>query len=184
MEKYPEYIGKFTFVELGAPSRTHIKRYHDLMAELDETVERTNWRFQTKGWKPLVFLKAHHSHEQINPFYRTADLCMVTSLHDGMNLVAKEFVASREDNNGVLILSQFTGASRELSDAIIVNPYSIEEMADSIKIALTMNHNEKTERMSRMRNVIKERNVYRWAANIITTLSRLRIIINNEEEKA
>ena len=183
MEKYPEYIGQFTFVELGAPSRTHIKKYHDLMAELDETVDKINWRFQTKGWKPIVFLKAHHSHEQINPFYKAVDLCMVTSLHDGMNLVAKEFVASRDDNDGVLILSQFTGASRELQDAIIVNPYSTEEMADSIHIALTMNSNEKSERMLRMRAVLKERNVYRWAANIITTLSRLRITSTVEEEK-
>jgi trehalose-6-phosphate synthase len=181
LEKYPEYIGQFTFVELGAPSRTHIKKYHDLMAELDETVDKINWRFQTKGWKPIVFLKAHHSHEQINPFYKAVDLCMVTSLHDGMNLVAKEFVASRDDTEGVLILSQFTGASRELQDAIIVNPYSTEEMADSIHIALTMNSNEKSERMLRMRAVLKERNVYRWAANIITALSRVRISINIEE---
>ncbi len=184
LEKYPEYIGQFTFVELGAPSRIHIKRYHDLMAELDETVDKINWRFQTKGWKPIIFLKAHHSHEQINPFYKTVDLCMVTSLHDGMNLVAKEFVASRDDNDGVLILSQFTGASRELQDSIVVNPYSVEEMADSINIALTMSQKEKAERMIRMRTVLKERNVYRWAANIITNLSRLRISNNIEEEKS
>lgn len=182
-EKYPDFIGQFTFIGLGAPSRTHIKRYHDLMAELDETVDKINWRFQTKGWKPIVFLKAHHSHEQIKPFYKTADLCMVTSLHDGMNLVAKEFVASREDNDGVLILSQFTGASRELQDAIIVNPYSIEDMADSIQIALTMNHKERSERMSRMQTILKERNVYRWAANIITALSHLRITVNIEGNK-
>ncbi len=181
-EKYPDFIGQFTFVGLGAPSRTHIKRYHDLISELDETVDKINWRFQTKSWKPIVFLKAHHSHEQINPFYKTADLCMVTSLHDGMNLVAKEFVASRVDNDGVLILSQFTGASRELQDAIIVNPYSIEEMADAIHSALIMKHKERSERMTRMQNILKERNVYRWAANIITTLSRLRVTINMEEK--
>ncbi|MFA5805856.1 MAG: trehalose-6-phosphate synthase, partial [Melioribacteraceae bacterium] len=183
LEKYPDFIGQFTFIELGAPSRTLIKRYHDLIAELDETVDKINWRFQTKGWRPIVFLKAHHSHEQINPFYKSAELCMVTSLHDGMNLVAKEFVASRDDEDGVLILSQFTGASRELQDALIVNPYSIEEVADAIYAALTMPREERTERMQRMRTILKERNVYRWAANIITTLSRLRVTINAEEKK-
>lgn len=184
LEKYPDFIGQFTFIELGAPSRTLIKRYHDLIAELDETVDKINWRFQTKGWRPIVFLKAHHSHEQINPFYKSAELCMVTSLHDGMNLVAKEFVASRDDEDGVLILSQFTGASRELQDALIVNPYSVEEVADAIYAALTMPREERTERMQRMRTILKERNVYRWAANIITTLSRLRVTINVEEKKS
>lgn len=175
LEKYPEFIGQFTFIELGAPSRTHIKRYHDLMAEMEETIDRINWRFQTKNWRPIAFLKAHHNHETINRFYEAADVCTVTSLHDGMNLVAKEFVASRDDENGVLILSQFTGASQELPDALVVNPYDIEEMADAIHIALTMSPKERTARMQRMRTVIKERNVYRWAANIVTTLSRLRI---------
>jgi alpha,alpha-trehalose-phosphate synthase [UDP-forming] len=175
LEKYPEYIGQFTFVELGAPSRTHIKRYHDLMAEVEETVEKINWRFRQQDWKPLIFLKAHHDHNTINPFYRVADLCMVTSLHDGMNLVAKEFVAAREDEDGVLILSQFTGASRELQDSIVVNPYDIEEMAGAIHSALTMPQNERSERMRRMREVLRDRNVYRWAGNIISTLSRLRL---------
>jgi alpha,alpha-trehalose-phosphate synthase [UDP-forming] len=175
LEKYPEYVGQFTFVELGAPSRTHIKRYHDLMAEVEETVDKINWRFRMKDWKPIVFLKAHHGHQTINPFYRVAQLCMVTSLHDGMNLVAKEFVATRDDEDGVLILSQFTGASRELQDAIIVNPYDVEELADAIHTALTMQRKERHERMHHMREVIRDRNVYRWAGNIISTLSRLRL---------
>ena len=175
LEKYPEYVGKFTFVELGAPSRTHIKRYHDLIAELDETVDSINWSLQTKNWKPIVFLKAHHSHETIGEYYRAADICMVTSLHDGMNLVSKEFIATRTDEDGVLILSQFAGASRELPDALIVNPYDIEEMAEALHQALTMEKSERLERMQEMRTVVKERNVYRWAANIITTLSHLRM---------
>jgi alpha,alpha-trehalose-phosphate synthase [UDP-forming] len=175
LEKYPEYIGKFTFVELGAPSRTHIKRYHDLIAELDETVDRINWSFQTKNWKPIVFLKAHHDHKTIGEYYRAADVCMVTSLHDGMNLVAKEFIATRTDEDGVLILSQFTGASRELPDSLIVNPYDIEETAEAIHQALTMGKSERRQRMHELRTVVKERNVYRWAANIITTLSHLRM---------
>lgn len=175
LEKYPEYIGKFTFVELGAPSRTHIKRYHDLIAELDETADRINWSFQTKNWKPIIFLRAHHDHKAIGEYYRAADVCMVTSLHDGMNLVAKEFIATRTDEDGVLILSQFTGASRELPDSIIVNPYDIEETAEAIHQALTMDKSERKERMQELRMVVKERNVYRWAANIITTLSHLRM---------
>jgi trehalose 6-phosphate synthase len=178
LQKYPDYIGQFTYIGIGAPSRTHIKRYHDLAAELDETVDKINWRFQSKGWRPIVFLKAHHSHKEISNYYKAADVCMVTSLHDGMNLVAKEFVASRDDNDGVLILSQFTGASRELQDSILVNPYSIEEVADSIYMALNMSSKERFERMTRMRTVLKERNVYRWAARIITELSRLRIALN------
>jgi trehalose 6-phosphate synthase len=175
LEKYPEFVGEFIFIELGAPSRTHIKRYRDLMTEVEEMVDKINWRFQTKGWKPIVFLKAHHSHEEINRFYKASDICMVTSLHDGMNLVAKEFVVSRNDEDGVLILSQFAGASRELKDAIIVNPYDIEEMADAIHFSLTMEHDEKSERMRQMRAVVKEHNIYRWSGNLITTLARLRI---------
>lgn len=175
LEKYPEFAGEFTFVELGAPSRTHIKRYRDLMAEVEEMADKINWRFQTKGWRPIVFLKAHHSHEEINRFYKVADLCTVTSLHDGMNLVAKEFVASRADEDGVLILSQFAGASRELKDAIIVNPYDIEGMADAIYLAIAMEPNERSERMVRMRQVVREHNIYRWAGNLITALARLRM---------
>lgn len=174
LEKRPEFIGAFTFVELGAPSRTHIKRYHDLIAEVEETVNRINWRFEVKGWKPIVLLKAHHSHEAISRFYRVADVCMVTSLHDGMNLVAKEFVASRDDGDGVLILSRFAGASRELTEALIVNPYDIEEMADAVYLSLTMEPKQRAERMSRMRTVVRENNIYRWAADLITALARLR----------
>lgn len=181
LEKYPDFVGQFTFVELGAPSRTHIKRYHELLAEVEETADKINWRFQSKDWKPIVFLKAHHTHEKINRFYKAADVCMVTSLHDGMNLVAKEFIAARDDEDGVLILSQFTGASRELPDALIVNPYDIEEMAEVLHLALLMNPHERSERMRRLRVVAKERNVYRWAANLITTLARLRLPKTAEE---
>ena len=174
LEKYSEFVGKFTFIELGAPSRTHIKRYRELTTEVEEMVEKINWRFRMKGWKPIVFLKAHHSHEDINRYYRASDICMVTSLHDGMNLVAKEFVVTRDDEDGVLVLSKFAGASRELKDAVMINPYDIEEMADAIHLSLTMEPSERTERMKRMRTVVKEHNIYRWAGNLITTLARLR----------
>jgi trehalose 6-phosphate synthase len=175
LEKYQDYQGKFTFVELGAPSRTHIKEYHDLMATVEAEADRINWRFKTKEWQPIVFLEKHHSHEEIRPFYETADLCMVTSLHDGMNLVAKEFVSARDDETGVLILSQFTGASRELRDALIVNPYDIEEMAEAIRIALEMGLEEQKTRMRSMRETLKNRNIYYWATDLITALARVRL---------
>lgn len=173
LEKYPEYVGEFTFIELGAPSRTHIQRYHDFISEVEKTVETINWKFQTKKWRPILFLKAYHSHEDILPFYKIADVCMVTSLHDGMNLVAKEFISARDDEDGALILSQFTGASRELHDALIVNPYDIETMAEAIRTALQMPDMERRERMKRMRNIVHERNIYRWAGNLITAISKL-----------
>ncbi len=175
LEKFPSYQGKFTFVQIGAPSRTHIKRYHDLFAEVEAEAERINWRFQSGKWKPIVLLKRQHSHQEIEPYYRAADLCLVTSLHDGMNLVAKEFLAARRDERGVLILSQFTGAARELRDALLVNPYDIDQTADAIRAALEMEPEDKQLRMQRMRKVIKEHNIYRWAGNLITELCEVRL---------
>jgi len=175
LEKYPSYQGKFSFVQIGAPSRTHIKRYHDLLAEMEAEADRINWRFQSGNWKPIVFLKRQHSHHEIEPYYRAADLCLVTSLHDGMNLVAKEFLAARRDERGVLILSQFTGAARELRDALLVNPYDIDQTADAIRAALEMEPEDKQLRMQRMRKLIKEHNVYRWAGNLITELCEVRL---------
>jgi trehalose-6-phosphate synthase len=175
LEKYPKYQGLFTFVELGAPSRTHIQAYHDLMGDLERESERINWRFQTKEWKPILFLKKHHSHEEIQPFYEAADLCLVTSLHDGMNLVAKEFIGAKENGKGVLILSQFTGASRELRDALLVNPYDIEQMAEAIRQGLEMEPEEQQARMQRMREILTERNIYRWAADLISALAQIRL---------
>lgn len=173
-EKYPQYKKKFVFVQLAAPSRVHIKRYHDLMAEIDELIEKTNWKHSDSNWKPVLYLKRHFSLDEIEPFYKMADLCIVSSLHDGMNLVAKEYVAAKKDLSGSLILSQFTGAAKELTDAIQVNPYSIEEFADSIKLALQMPADERMKRMEKMRRVISESNVYRWAGNIITELTALK----------
>ena len=174
LEKYPQYKKKFVFIQLAAPSRVHIKRYHDLMAEIDELIEKKNWKHSDPDWKPIVYLKRHFSLDEIEPFYKMADLCIVSSLHDGMNLVAKEYVATKSDLSGVLILSQFTGAARELADAIQINPYSIEEFADSIKLALQMPQEEKTKRMENMRKIVSENNVYRWAGNIITELAALK----------
>jgi trehalose 6-phosphate synthase len=175
LEKHATYREKFTFLQIGAPSRTHIKRYHDLLAEVESEAERINWRFQTGKWKPIVFMKRQHSHHEIQRFYRTADLCLVTSLHDGMNLVAKEFVAARQDEQGVLVLSRFTGAAREFPDALLVNPYDIEQTAEALRIALEMNTEERKSRMQRMRRVVREHNIYRWAGSLIGELCEVRL---------
>jgi trehalose 6-phosphate synthase len=175
LEKYPNYQGKFSFVQIGAPSRTRIKRYHDFSAECASEAERINLRFQSGKWKPIVFRNRHHNHQEVERFYRAADFCLVTSLHDGMNLVAKEYLAARHDEDGVLILSPFTGASRELADALIVNPYDTEQLADAIHAALEMEPAERTARMRRTRRVVKERNVYRWAGSLIGELCEVRV---------
>ena len=175
LEKHPNYQGKFTFVQIGAPSRTHIKRYHDLLADVDAEAERINSRFQGGKWRPIVFLKRHHSHQEISRYYRAADLCLVTSLHDGMNLVAKEFVAARHDEQGVLLLSQFTGVAREFVDAVLVNPYDIERTSDAIRYSLEMAPDERRTRMQHMRKLVKEQNIYRWAGNLIADLCSVRI---------
>jgi trehalose 6-phosphate synthase len=173
-EKYPSFRGEFTFVQIGAPSRSEIRRYHDLMLEVEQEAERINRRFQTSEWRPIVLLARHHGREEILPYYRHADLCMVTSLHDGMNLVAKEYVAARHDEQGVLLLSRFTGACHELVDALIVNPYDTEEVASAIYRAFQMSPEERHLRMRRMRTVVREHNVYRWAANLISELCEIR----------
>ena len=173
-DKYPEYKGKFVFIQLAAPSRTHIKRYHDLMGEIDEVVEKVNWKHSENGWKPVIYLKRYFSSEEIKPYYGLADICIVSSLHDGMNLVAKEYAASKNDLNGALILSCFTGAARELVDAIQINPYSTEKFADAIRYAIVMPRDEKCRRMRNMRKIISENNVYRWAGSIISEIASLR----------
>ena len=184
LEKHPHYREKFTFMQLAAPSRTHIKRYHDLLAEVELEAERINWRFQTGKWKPIVFLKAQHTHEVIQRFYKTADLCLVTSLHDGMNLVAKEFLAARSDEQGVLILSRFAGAARELEDALLVNPYDIDQTAEAIRFALEMKADEREARMRRMRRQLRERNIFRWAGNLIGDLCEVRLDLISEPRPA
>jgi trehalose 6-phosphate synthase len=178
--KHPRYQGQFTFVQIGAPSRSHLKRYHDLMEEVEAEAERINRRFQTERWKPIVFLNRQHSHQEIQRYYRAAHFCLVTSLHDGMNLVAKEFVASRQDERGVLILSCFTGAAHELHDALQINPYDIDQTAEAIRVALEMPPEEKELRMRRMRKTVKEHNVYRWAGTLIADLCELRLDASEE----
>ncbi|MCU7549309.1 trehalose-6-phosphate synthase [Chitinophagaceae bacterium LB-8] len=172
-DKYPSYIGRFTFVQIGAPSRTLIKSYADIVSAVENEANRINWKLKTKNWQPILFLKKHHSHEEIIPFYQSANFCMVTSLHDGMNLVAKEYIAARDHNDGVLILSQFAGASNGLYGALIINPYDIEQSADAIKAALEMPGDEQQHKMKHMRRMVMSHNVYAWAASILKSMASI-----------
>jgi trehalose-6-phosphate synthase len=175
LELNPAYQQRFTFVQIGAPSRTDIERYKNFLDEVTAEAERINAHFRAGGWKPIVLLKKHHSHEQIARYYRAASFCMVTSLHDGMNLVAKEFAAARSDERGVLILSTFAGAAHELPDALLVNPYDISQVADSVHRALEMPEEEQARRMQRMRQSVRKYNVFRWAAHLLSDLTEIRI---------
>jgi trehalose 6-phosphate synthase len=172
-EKHPEYLGKFTFVQIGAPSRSLLKTYSDTISSVDNEVNRINWKLKTKNWQPILFLKKHHSHEEIIPFYQAADFCMVTSLHDGMYLVAKEYISARNNNDGVLILSQFAGASQELHNALVINPYDIEASADAIYDALQMPMEQQKQRMKQMRRMVMSNNVYSWASSILRTMASI-----------
>jgi alpha,alpha-trehalose-phosphate synthase [UDP-forming] len=175
LELNPTYQRRFTFIQIAAPSRTNIDRYQKLLDEVTAEAARINARFQAGRWMPIVLLKKHHSHEQIARFYRAASVCLVTALHDGMNLVAKEFVVSRDDDRGVLVLSTFAGAAQELSDALLVNPYDVEQVAGAILRALEMSSDEQATRMQHLRGNVRENNVYRWAANLLSDLTDIRI---------
>jgi len=182
LELHPEYQRRFSFVQIGAPSRTDIERYRLFLEEVSAEAERINARFQAGRWKPIVLLKRHHSHEEIARYYHAASVCMVTSLHDGMNLVAKEFIASRDDGRGVLILSTFAGAALELTDALLVNPYDVQQLAGAIHRGLEMSDEEQAARMLRMRHNVREHNVFRWAANLLSDLTEIRIEIPEKVE--
>jgi alpha,alpha-trehalose-phosphate synthase [UDP-forming] len=175
LESHPRYQEKFTFIQVGAPTRSHIQRYADFQKEVEVEANRINERFQRGRWRPIVFLNRQHTRQEVLRYYRAAHLCMVTSLHDGMNLVAKEFVAARQDERGVLILSRFTGAARDLRDAIIVNPYDVQSTGEAIAQALEMDVAEIRNRMHRMRRSVKDHNIYWWAATLIGELCDLRL---------
>ena len=173
-ERFPEYRERLVFVQVAAPSRSRIKRYQLLQAELRATIDEVNRTLRTRNWEPIIYLERHFDRDDIWPFYRHANFCLVSSLHDGMNLVAKEFVSVREDEDGVLILSRFTGAARELRDALLVNPYDLDETADAIRTAVEMLPEERARRMARMRRHVQEHNIYRWAGLLLGELARAR----------
>lgn len=173
-ELEPRWIGRFTFIQIAAPSRSSIDQYQHFEEDVRNMAARINGRFGREGYEPICLKIEHHDAPQVYEYYRGADVCFISSLHDGMNLVAKEFVASRDDEQGVLILSQFTGASRELPEALIVNPYNIDQCAAALHIALEMPKSEQRDRMRSMRGLIQEFNVYRWAGRMLLDAARLR----------
>jgi trehalose 6-phosphate synthase len=174
LERFPSFRGRFTFVQLAAPSRTIIERYQQLNESVERLTDRINERFGTDGYRPIVLLRRHHEPPTVFRYYRSADFCYVSSLHDGMNLVAKEFAAARDDEYGVLVLSQFTGAARELTEALVVNPYDLDEASSALAAALNMSSDEQRERMRSMRALVSEFNVYRWAGRMLVDAARLR----------
>jgi len=175
IEQHPWHWERLTMVQIAAPSRTRIPSYADLKIRVEDEVRRINLRFQTSRWKPIILIDRHCSHDEVTRWYRTSDICLVTSLHDGMNLVAKEFVAARDDEDGVLVLSKFTGAAVELRDALMVNPYDIAGVAEAIHRGLDMPRAERRERMQHMRRQISEHNIYRWAAMVLGDLRDVRL---------
>jgi trehalose 6-phosphate synthase len=174
LDRYPQYRGRFVFVQLAAPSRTEIERYRALDEAVVKLVDRINRRFESGSWRPVVLKFAHHEPPTVFRYYRAADVCYVSSLHDGMNLVAKEFIASRDDEQGVLLLSQFTGAARELTEALVVNPYDLDQASAALDAALVMPPQEQRERMRPMRTLLAEFNVYRWAGRMLVDAVRVR----------
>jgi len=182
-DKNPQHREHVTFVQLGAPSRTHIRRYREHIAELEALADEINWRFQTDTWRPIRFLVDHHDGPTVYTFMRMASICIVSSLQDGMNLVAKEYVAAKDDEEGVLILSEFAGAARELSDALIINPYDTEQFADAIREAVEIEPAERRARMGRMRRLVEEHNIYCWAAEFLTELAAARAPVTTESSE-
>ena len=174
LELHTEFVEHFTFIQIAAPTRSALDDYQAFEAQVRNLAIRINQRFSNGAWQPICLKAEHHEPEEINRYYRAADVCIVTSLHDGMNLVAKEFVAARDDEQGVLVLSQFTGAAHELHESLIVNPYHIEQTAEALHRALIMPDFEQRERMRSMRALVRDFNVYRWAGRMLLDAARIR----------
>ncbi|HET8733926.1 MAG TPA: trehalose-6-phosphate synthase, partial [Anaeromyxobacteraceae bacterium] len=174
LERQPDLRGRFFFLQVGAPSRFVIEAYRRVGDDVAAIASRVNARFAVGGKGPIVFLRAHQDPADVFRIYRAADVCYVSSLHDGMNLVAKEFVSARDDARGVLVLSRFTGAGRELSEALLVNPYDIDEAANALGAAVRMPVEEQEQRMRALRAMVAEFNVYRWAGRMLLDATRVR----------
>ncbi len=172
LDKYPEYKEKVVFIQIGAISRILIQAYKDINSEINRLVEEVNWKHSTSEWAPIIFSKRFVPYEDILAFYSLADVIVISSLHDGMNLVAKEYISSKFDNSGAVILSQFTGSARELQEAVFINPYNIAEFVEVFKGVIEMKDDEKERRMKILREIIKENNIYHWAAKVILELSK------------
>jgi len=173
LEKYPEYQGRFVFIQLGAPSRVYLDSYKKINDEIEALAHKINWKYRRDHWNPIIFIREYTDMEKIIAFYKLANICIVSSLHDGMNLVAKEFIAAQNDINGILLLSRFAGSAQELQEAILINPYDTEKFADAIKEGIELPPEEKKARMEKMRETVKENNIYKWAWDVISSLTRL-----------
>ena len=174
LERNPRHRGRVTLLQIASPSRSQLPAYRELQEQTYREVERINAKFAEGQWRPIVLVDEHQEPRSVFELYRAADFCLVNSLHDGMNLVAKEFVASRDDEDGVLILSTFAGASRELAEAVLINPFDVNETAEAMEIAMRMGRDERRDRMSLMRRTVKENNVYRWAGRMLMDAARIR----------
>lgn len=174
LARQPQWKGRLVFIQAAAPTRSKLAAYSTLQAEAERLADEINARHGAGAYKPVILVIRHHDTSEVFELFRAADVCIVSSLHDGMNLVAKEFVASRDDEQGVLILSTFAGASRELSEALIVNPYDTHAMGEALDRALVMPAGEQAERMRLMRDLVRVRNVYRWAGQMLLDAARVR----------
>jgi trehalose-6-phosphate synthase len=174
LDNDPRHRGRICLLQIAAPSRGQLPAYQALQQHTYSEVERINSKFAQGGWRPIVLIDEQQEPLRVFELYRAADFCLVNSLHDGMNLVAKEFVAARDDEDGVLILSTFAGASRELPEAVLINPFDVSETANAMEIAMRMGRDERRSRMSLMRRTVKENNVYRWAGRMLMDAARIR----------
>jgi len=170
LERHPELREKVVLLQMGVISRIHITKYKELNDEINSIVEEINWKYSTDTWKPIILVRRYRTFHEMLALYRLADVCVVSSLHDGMNLVSKEFVSTRFDNSGMLVLSQFTGSARELTDAVLVNPYDREQFAEGMYKAVVMSKKEKSARMQKMRAIIQQSNIYKWSGKILSEL--------------
>jgi trehalose 6-phosphate synthase len=170
---HPEYIGRIRFVQVAAPSRSRIASYQALAREVEALVADINWKYTQGHWSPIAYRDTSHSPLDVQAFYRLADVCVVSALHDGMNLVAKEYVAAQSDGDGVLVLSRFTGAARELDHSLLMNPYAIDELAAVLHQALSMDEAERRGRMLASRETVARNNIYRWAGKMVNELGRI-----------
>jgi alpha,alpha-trehalose-phosphate synthase [UDP-forming] len=173
LERYPTYRGKLMFVQIAVPSRSTLPAYCEIQREVETLAAQINLRWATASWRPVVLLKRHYTQAEMIALHRLAHFCVVSSLHDGMNLVAKEFAASRTDEDGVLVLSEFAGAAQELRDALQINPFAIHEGAEAFRAALQMHPDERRRRMRRMREAVEQNNIYRWAGKFLSQFANV-----------
>jgi len=174
LDRNPGVRGKVVLVQIGVKSRIHVSAYKELNERIEETVESLNWKYEEGDWSPVIYMNTGLSHEKLHALYGMADVMLVSSLHDGMNLVAKEFVSARNDLRGVLMLSKFTGAAREFTEALLINPYDAGETANILSEALSMPEEEQARRMRAMRQTLEEHNIYDWACDLITAIHRIK----------